>query len=211
MRKLLALLAASVLAVPLAASADQQIAINFRGGVAKPWGDASKGDPMSDTVGWAFPLQGDLAFRFTKNIGVGAYVRYAPILVAEKFDNACKAAGGSCSASDLAFGGLFEYRFGERLDGGGWLGASFGYEMAKGKGPAGTGTATSTLSGFEGGVQVGYDMTLAGITIGPFLHANLGQFGSAKLEAPGQSQSGSITDKAMHGWFGLGIRFGILL
>ncbi len=211
MRKLLALLALSVLAVPLAASADQQIAINIRGGAAKPWGDASKGDPMTDTVGWAFPLQGDLAFRFTKNIGVGVYARYAPTLLAESADNACKAAGGSCSATDLSFGGLFEYRFGERLDGGGWVGASLGYEMAKSKISSAAQSGTSTLSGFEGGVQAGYDMTLGGLTIGPFVHANFGQFSSAKVESGGQTQSGSITDKAFHGFFGLGIRVGILL
>ncbi|MBI5066870.1 MAG: autotransporter domain-containing protein [Deltaproteobacteria bacterium] len=206
MRKLLALLALSVVAAPLA-SADQSIAINARGGAAKPWGDSSKGSAMTDSVAWAFPLQGDLAFRFTKNIGVGAYIRYAPTMLADNLDSACKAAGGSCSATDLGFGGLVEYRFGERLDGGGWLGLSLGYEMAKTKTAATGGTATVTLSGFEGGVQAGYDFTLAALTIGPFVHANVGQF--SKLEAPGQS--GSITDKAFHGFFGLGIRVGILL
>lgn len=210
MRKLLCLLALSVVAAPLA-HADQSIAINFRGGAAKPWGDASKGDPMSDTAAWAFPLQGDLAFRFTKNIGVGAYVRYAPFMLADSMENACKAAGGSCSGNDLAFGGLFEYRFGERLDGGGWLGASLGYEMARSEVSAGGQKTTTTLSGFEGGVQAGYDFTLAALTIGPFVHANVGRFGNGKLESPTGSQSGSITDKAFHGFVGVGIRVGILL
>jgi len=210
MRKLLALLALSVLAAPLA-RADQQIAINFRGGAAKAWGDAAKGDPMSDTVDWAFPLQGDLAFRFTKQIGVGVYLRYAPFVLPDSVKNGCNAAGTSCSAFDLAFGALGEYRFGERLDGGGWLGASLGYEMAKSQTGSGGQKVTGTRSGFEAGLQAGYDFTLAALTIGPFVHAGLGRFGTVKSETGGQTTSQSVSGKTMHGWYGAGIRVGILL
>lgn len=211
MRKLPCLLALSVLAAPLAARADQSIAINFRGGVAKPWGDFAKGAPMSDGVSWAFPLQGDLAFRFTKEIGVGAYVRYAPLTLSDAAQNGCNAAGTSCSAADIAFGPLFEYRFGERLDGGGWLGASLGYEMARNEVGVGGQKRAATSTGFEGGVQAGYDFTLAGITIGPFVHAGAGQFSKVKTQFAGQTTTANIPQKATHGWFGIGIRVGILL
>lgn len=210
MRKLLALLALSVVTAPLA-RADQQIAINLRGGAAKAWGDASKDDPMSDKVDWAFPLQADLAFRFTKQIGVGVYFRYGPFLLPDKVKNACNAAGATCSAFDLGFGALGEYRFGERLDGGGWLGASLGYEMGRTQGSAGGQKVTGTLSGFEAGLQAGYDFTLAALTIGPFVHAGLGQFSSVKTEIGGQTTSESVAGKTLHGWYGVGIRLGILL
>jgi len=210
MRKLLCLLALSVLVVP-SARADQSIAINFRGGAAKPWGDMVKGAHMSDNLSWGFPLQGDLAFRFTKQLGVGAYVRYAPLNLSDSAQNACNAHGRSCSTSDIGFGGLVEYRFGERLDGGGWLGASVGYEMLRFQGGTGSQSSTSTASGFEAGLQAGYDFTLAGITIGPFVHCDVGQFGKVKYEAGGQTTTSNITDKAMHGWFGIGVRLGILI
>lgn len=210
MRKLLVLLALSGLAVPLA-RADQQIAINFRGGAAKAWGDAAREEPMSDTVEWAFPLQGDLAFRFTKHIGVGAYLRYAPITLPDAAKNLCNATGTSCSAHDLAFGALGEYRFGERLDGGGWLGAFLGYELLKSQTGTGSQKVTGTMSGFEAGLQAGYDFTLAALTIGPFVHAGLGRFGSAKSETGGQTTSQGVSGKTIHGWYGVGIRVGILL
>ncbi len=211
MRKLASLVALSVLAVPLAARADQSIAVNFRGGAAKPWGDVSKGNGMSSDTPWGFPLQGDLAFRFTKQLGVGAYVRYAPLLLSDSYQNGCNAAGFTCSGSDLAFGGLVEYRFGERLDGGGWLGASVGYEMLRSVSGSAGQRVTGTASGFEAGAQAGYDFTLAALTIGPFVHASLGQYGSLKVQTGGQTSTGSISGKAMHGWIGVGIRVGILL
>lgn len=211
MRKLLPLLLLSALAAPLAARADLSMAINFRGGAAKPWGDFAKGAPMSDSLSWGFPLQGDLAFRFTKELGLGVYLRYVPLTLADAAQNGCNAAGISCSASDLAFGGLFEYRFGDRLDGGGWLGANVGYEMLKTTTGSGSQKSTSTGTGFEASLQAGYDFTLAALTVGPFLQGGLGQFGKVKTEVGGQTTTSSVAGKAVHGWIGLGIRVGILL
>jgi outer membrane autotransporter protein len=211
MRTVFSLLVLSVLAAPLSSLADGSIAINGRAGVAKPWGDFAKDEPMSDGLSWGFPLQADLQFRFTKQLSLGAYVRYAPLLLSDDAKTACDALGASCSAADIGLGGVVEYRFSERMEGGGWVGANVGYELLRSDTGVGTAKATFTSTGLEAGAQVGYDFELGGLTIGPFLQAGAGQFTKEKVKSGGQTTTSSIGDKAIHGWAGVGLRFTLLL
>jgi len=151
MRRSFALLVLSILAAP-AARADGSIALNARAGVAKPFGDLGDGVSLSDSVEWGFPLQADLQFRFTKQLSVGAYGRYAATTLASRTSDACT--GFSCKLADVGFGAIAEYRFSSRLEGGPWVGALVGYERLQGDVSSG-GTAptkvSSTMSGFEAG------------------------------------------------------------
>lgn len=199
MRRLLTLITLSVLAAPVAARADGSIQLIAAGGVAKPFGDVANGVKMSDSIEWAFPLDGQLQFRVVKQLAVGAYVRYAPTSVA----SACS----GCTLNDLAFGGRVEYRFGERLEGGGWLGAFAGYEQLKSEVKNPAGTITRTLSGIEGGVAGGMDFELGGLTVGPYVQLTLGQYSKQS----GDGVSSSIASKGMHGFFGAGVRVALLL
>ncbi len=207
MRRSFALLVLSILAAP-AARADGSIALNARAGVAKPFGDIGDGVSLSDSVEWAFPLQADLQFRFTKQLSVGAYGRYAATTLASRTSDACT--GFSCKLADVGLGAIAEYRFSSRLEGGPWIGALVGYERLQGDVSSG-GTAptkvSSTMSGFEAGAQVGVDFELGGVTIGPWGSIRVGEFSKSKLG----SGSTSISDKGLHGWLEIGLRLSLLL
>jgi hypothetical protein len=208
MRKVVCLLALSVLAAPLA-RADGSIVLNARAGVERPWGDFQTARPVSDAIDWAFPFQGDLQFRLTRTLQVGGYFRYAPTVLATRAHNLCRSQNVSCSDTDTAFGGVVEYRFSDRLEGGGWVGASLGYEMLKSElgNVANSTKQSTTFSGLEGGVQAGIDFELGGLTIGPFLQISGGEFTSQTTNVG----SSAFTGKRLHGWAGLGVRISLVL
>ncbi|HEX9307412.1 MAG TPA: autotransporter domain-containing protein [Anaeromyxobacter sp.] len=210
MRKVLPLLVLSALAAPLATRADESVALNARAGIAKPFGETSKGEKLGDSITWAYPLQVDLQLRFAKRFSAGAYVRYAPASLDSTVSNACSASGISCRFADLAFGGIAEYRFSERLDGGPWVGALVGYERLNGTQSQAGAKTTSTLTGFELGAQAGVDFELGGLTLGPWASLNVGEFTRAKIESGGVTVSGSIDEKELHGWLQLGVRASLL-
>jgi hypothetical protein len=207
MRRLLPLIALSALAGPLPASADGSIVLSGRAGAATPFGDVANGGQLGDAVEWAFPLQADLQFRFAKRFQAGAYGRYAPTTLASRVDDRCDAAGASCGYEDIAFGGILEYRFRDRLEAGPWVGATVGYELLRAEETSGGVKSETTFSGFEAGVQGGMDFELGGITIGPWASLSAGQFSKADRDAG----SDDITDKGVHGWFQVGLRFSLLL
>jgi hypothetical protein len=196
MKRVLTLIVLSALVAPLAARADGSIQINASAAVAKPFGDIGNGAKLGDTVDWAFPLSASVAFRVSKQVGVGAYGRFAPTTL--------KSACTGCTANDIGFGALVEYRFSEKLEGGPWIGASAGYQMLDGKDAAGS---KSTLSGWEGAFQGGADFELGGLSLGPFLQMSFGEYGTQKVG----STSTSIASKGLHGFFGGGVRLTILL
>jgi hypothetical protein len=192
MRRLLGCIAlSSVLALPLAARADGSIQLSASAGVAKPFGDIGDGLKLGDSIDWAFPLEARLAFRVAKQLAVGAYGRYAP--------TAAAATCPGCTVTDVGLGALVEYRFGEKPEGGPWLGASLGWEQLKTSVGGGSGTAT----GFEGALQGGADFEVGGVTLGPFLQLSLGEFT--------KTSAGSINSKGAHGTFGAGVRVVLLL
>jgi hypothetical protein len=207
MRRLLVVLALPLAAGPLAARADGKIVLSARAGAAAPYGDIGDGAALGDAVDWAFPLQADLQFRFATRFQAGAYARYAPTILDSRRDDACAAAGASCSADDLAFGAVLEYRFKDRLEGGPWVGATVGYELLGVEEVVGGERSDTTFAGFEAGVQGGVDFELGGLTVGPWASLSAGQFTKADRD-PG---SESISDTGVHGWFQVGLRFSLLL
>jgi hypothetical protein len=217
MRKLGLLLLTAILAAPLASRADGSIQIDVGAAIAKPFGQVQSGANLGDQVAWGFPLQGDVQFRFLKNVAVGPYVRYAPTSLGSPTQNVCSANGISCDASDLSFGVMGEYRFSDRLEGGPWLGALVGWEMLKtteSKTVTGSPTPqkwTETDSGLQAGVRAGMDFELGGITLGPWAAFQAAQFSSWQADSGGKSTSGSISSKALHGWFEVGVRLSLLL
>jgi hypothetical protein len=212
MRKLGLLLLTAILATPLASRADGSIQIDLGAAVAKPFGQVESGTNLGDSVAWGFPLQGDVQFRFFKSFAAGPYVRYAPTSLASSLQDGCSTYGISCSASDLSFGVLGEYRFSDRLEGGPWLGALVGWEMLKSTRSASGKHTTETDSGPQVGVRAGMDFELGGITLGPWAAFQMAQFSNAQVDQSGSpSTSGTIANKALHGWFEVGVRLSLLL
>jgi hypothetical protein len=199
MRRLLTLIVLSALAAPVASRADGSIQIVAAGGAAKPFGDVANGEKMTDRIDWAFPLDAQLQFRVVKQLALGGYVRYAPTSVA----SACT----GCSINDLAFGARLEYRFSEKLEGGGWLGVFAGYEQTKYEAGSGTAKTSITYSGPEGGAAGGMDFELGGLTLGPYVQLTMGEY----TKRSGGTGSSTLASKGMHAFFGAGIRLALLL
>lgn len=199
MRRLFTVVLLSALAAPVAARGDGSIQLVAAGGAAKPFGDVANGVKMADSIDWAFPLDAQLQFRIVKHLALGAYARYTPTSVG----SSCS----GCTLTGLAFGARAEYRLGERLEGGGWLGAFLGYEQLESEVEGAAATVTRTLSGVEGGAAGGVDFELGGLTVGPYLQLTVGQYSKQS----GAGVSSTIASKGMHGFFGAGVRVGLLL
>ena len=210
MRRLLPLLLGTILAAPLPARAQASIQLDLRAGIAKPFGEITSGAKLGDEISWAFPLQGDLQFRFLRSFSAGVYARWTPALVDPAVAGGCDAAGIACSASSLAFGGLAEYRFSDRPEGGAWVGVLLGWEQLRTTQSLGGAKATETDSGVEFGMEGGYDFELGGFSLGPWASLMFGQFGQRRLETGGSTTSGAIASTSLHGWFQVGVRAALL-
>lgn len=208
MRRLLTLIVLSTLAAPLAARADGSIQLNARGGFGLPLGSTAGSAKYKDAIAYAIPLQADLQFRMLKQLSLGGYFRYSLNGVATDAKDLCEAAGATCSSTGMGFGLISEYRFSEKLEGGGWLGAQLGYELLESETKAGGTTESATAKGFELGVSAGWDATLGGLTVGPWVFLNVGQFSTVDASGGG---SGSIPDKKIHALAGVGLRVSLLL
>ena len=192
MRRLLACLVLSALALPRAARAEGSFQLTAGAGVATPFGDVGDGVKLTDSINWAFPLEARVAYRLGKEVALGAYGRWAPTAVS----SGCP----GCTVTDLGLGLLVEYHFGEKAEAGPWLGASGGWERLD------TTVRSSTVSatGFEAAASGGYDFELGGVSVGPYGQLSLGGYTST-------SPGGAISSKGVHGLLGLGVRVSLLL
>jgi hypothetical protein len=197
------LLVASVAALSLSASLAhaEGIGLNVgaRTGYAIPLGDASEGNKLSDAVSGAIPLHLDVTYQITPTFNAGAYVGYGIGLKGDKAEDAD-------SVSTLAYGlqGNMLFPQGENTA---WGGVFAGLESVTAKGKANNTDVTSTTSGWQAGLQGGYDLKVApAFSVGPFASFAFGQYGSLKAEGGGQSFSADIEKTASHQWLTLGVR-----
>jgi hypothetical protein len=191
MRKLLVLAALLLPTVSFA-----QFQVGARVGFAPAMGDAQKDFAMSDSVKSQIPLQLDAAYKVTKDIAVGGYFSYG-IGQAECDE------GVDCSANIMRFGVQGLYTFNSlQLPLVPWAGVGFGYEIASGE----VGGVDIGSSGFELlNLQAGGDYKVnEKFAVGPYVQFSLGQY--SKAEFDGESQDIPSDAKAMHQWFGFGIR-----
>lgn len=190
MKKLLAALAfALALAAPSAASA--QSFFGLRIGYGIPFGSAAGGLAERDLVKGVVPLQADLGLRLGP-VDLGGYLSYG-------FATPPSDCPGNCSENVVRLGvqGVLHSPLGhERAI---WAGVLAGWERAKLS--PGIGSA-SVASGWEGGLQGGYDFTSSSTGFGPFLQLTFGQYDS--LEVNGVRLSGF--ERKYHEVFQLGVR-----
>ncbi|HEX9307715.1 MAG TPA: hypothetical protein VF894_09510 [Anaeromyxobacter sp.] len=184
MKKLFAA-AAFALAAPSLASA-QAPYVGLRVGYGMPFGDISSGAAQRDVITSGVPLQLDAGFKLGPIDG-GAYFSYG-------FAQPESSCTGSCSANVIRAGlqGSLhsEIRPGREV----WAGVLAGYERLS----AGGGSA----SGWEGGLQAGFDFASSTTGFGPFVSLTIGQFSSITEDGT----SASVPDKKFHGTFQLGVR-----
>lgn len=215
MRKLLMIGAIAVgLALPTASRA--QFTLGARLGYAPAMGNAFKdantgeASKMSDGVKSQIPIQLDAAYRVSKEVAIGAYFSYGIGQVGKAFKADCDAFGQDCSASAVRLGLQASYSFAQvSPQFTPWAGAGFGYEWATAKATGGgIPDEKITFKGFEFlNLQVGGDYKVSDqFGIGPYVMFSIAQYSKAEFESGGLTVSGDIDKKAVHEWFGFGIR-----
>jgi opacity protein-like surface antigen len=195
---------------------DTGISLSIRAGYGLPLGDAGKDFKMSDLVSGQVPLEADLTFRFTRQLGLGAYVGYGFAFASDKI---CQQVGPlptgvSCKASNastLRYGLMLSYRFHPSDDMTPWFGLGAGFEQAqvdvKASGLGQTATETLKASGWEyGNLTIGVDWEVATkLKVGPFIRGSLVKFDTSKTSTGGKESIPS-SDQTFHEWITLGLK-----
>lgn len=198
MRKLVAVAALIVaFAVPTAASA--QIFIGARLGYGFPWGETLDGTDLKDSARGQVPIQLDLGLKLGRALALGAYASYGFVLLDKDFEDAYP----DGSAATLRFGAQANLHAANTETTEFWGGVSLGYTQMKSKD---IGVDEYTLSGFEGGLQGGFDFLLSpSVRFGPFASLTVAQF-TKWDDGTNDGDIEDFADTAMHGWFQVGIR-----
>ena len=209
MRKaVIALAALAVLWAPAASRAEEQD-LNLKLGVGLgysiPFGDASKGEKLSDVAAGEVPVELELSYRFTHAISAGVYGGYGFGLVSSSSVEGVKASDVIDSITTWRFGVQGEYEFQKLGPAIPYAGLRVGYvtESVKQK----NGGGTSSASGWEYlTVLAGADFEVAKeLAVGPFASFAFGQYTTAK-SADGSSASIPSSDQTMHEWLTIGVR-----
>jgi hypothetical protein len=193
MRKLL-VAGVAALAFLAPAQARAVIFVGARVGYALPSGDAQKDFPMKDTVSANVPVQVDAGMSVLDVMFLGVYGSYGPTRIASDLKSSPLCIGVSCSGQNLRAGLQLNFRppvVMKSL----WGGLFAGLEQQRI-----SGTTDLKLTGWEAGLQAGYDFSvLPFIKMGPYASYSLAQFVSA-------SGSADITTKAQHTALTFGLR-----
>jgi hypothetical protein len=221
MRKLLTA-AALALLFPLAASA--QISVGAKLGLSIPWGEALDGGDMQDGSDFIVPIEINGMYEVAPNMGVGAYLSYGFVNQDNDVVDGCDDLDWDCSAHQWRLGIKGEMKLDQiKIEGfkpyvGANLGLEWGVTKRSGTMDIGLGDmdfeSKTSLRGWELGFEAGADMPMStpGLTVGAFVNLSFARYGTvswdSELDGDSDSDSDSIDsdDKAMHGFFQLGVR-----
>jgi len=203
------LLLAAVSPAPVRAAG---VVLGLGAGVAVPLGRIGGTFPpstLSDEVSLALPLRLEVGVPVVPGLLVGLYGQYAPAKLSERAplrSGACAGFGASCSgASDRRLGLALEFR--PAAARGAWIGAAVGYEWLRYGIRDTSGAGSLGYRGWEATLQGGADFAIApGWSLGPVAGVTLGRFDVAWVSQGGETVSGSIAQKRLHGWLTLGAR-----
>jgi hypothetical protein len=201
MRRGLAAVAVALLTAPTV-RAEPVLALRL--GVGGALGNAVPDVPISDTVPLQFPLQLDALWREGPIAG-GIYASWAPA-------QAGRCAGASCSAHVTRLGLQGTWTFPREGTSEPWAGLASGYEWATEERTQGT-TVTTQWRGFELlAVQSGIEWPLGRwVALGPYALASIGRYAHVSVDTGLESASQSLSSKAVHAWFQLGVRGRLVL
>jgi hypothetical protein len=206
---LLAPLAGAAQETPAAPS---RFTLGARLSAALPTGHVSTGSTLGGEVKLGVPLTVEAGYGFAPALTLGAYFQYGLVSLATAAplgSSGCVATGASCDGGrDLAAGVqlLVRPRAGAHVEP--WLGIGAGLEWLRYDIADAGGSGSIEYRGVEflraqGGVEWSLSRHAA---LGPFAQLRLGQFDHASIAYGGDSRSGEIASKEIHGWLELGIR-----
>jgi hypothetical protein len=195
---------------------DQGINLSARVGFGVPSGDISddrdaagnKIDPaLDDLVNYKIPIWLELGYRFNPSVWGGLYLELAPA----KTDRSFCVSGRDCSSHDVRFGVDMQLHFAPYNNVDPWLGLGIGAEFlaVKAFDPSINDVSKFTWAGLEFPLlEAGLDLALSPrATIGPYVAWSIGYYTRYGVESPGFAGiSGSISDKAIHTWFQIGVK-----
>jgi hypothetical protein len=203
---LLLVLPASVRAEPLLGFEKRSSPwqISLRTAFALPFGNATDaaGDSMTATMSNDIPIALEVNYRISPQVYLGAFGQYGFAALSSPLANSC--ASISCSLRTMRFGvgAYWHLRPHDTLDP--WLGLAIDWEQMQMSASGPGGSADQSIWGFEYPVlQAGMDwQSSPNFAFGPYVSISAGQYvyGSAG------GSSGSIDNKAYHGWFDIGLK-----
>jgi hypothetical protein len=179
----------------------------LRPGIAIPFGDAGKGDAMSDIVSPSIPLFIDVGGKFIPELFLGAYFGFAGGLPAGLTDDLCQESGGGCLVANLHFGIEIQGHMMPRSQVDPWVGYGFGFETL-GVSESSNGAFKSFgYAGLEfGRLMAGVDFRLTRVFgVGPFADLAIAQYSTTSVA--GNSGDLASDQKAAHLWLTIGARF----
>ena len=214
MRKsLVALAATAALLAPMASRASegeeggQMLKLGLGIGYSMPFGDALKGESMTNLYSGEIPIELELSYKLTHAFSLGVYGGYGYGIVTPsgRLEADVAASGVIQSIATWRVGVQGEYELGKMGAGTPFLGARVGYvtESVTGK----NGWGNSSASGWEWLTLVfGVDFQAArGVAIAPYVSGAIGQYTDLK-PAGGSSASIPGGDQTLHGWLTIGVR-----
>jgi hypothetical protein len=210
MMRTAALLAAMLLA-PAVALAQSRPAVALRLGGGVPFGRTAGAASLSEEVRFALPLTAELTFAASPRVAVGPFVQYAVAAMSRDAplgSGACTDTASACSDGHVVrLGVQVLWRLGVAGGDKLWAGAGAAYEWLgySARDPSGSGTIR--YRGWEASAQLGADVLRRGASrFGPYASAHVGRFGSVRVASGGESFTGEIANKTLHGWLEVGLR-----
>lgn len=198
-------------ALPAASAEDAGAVVGFQVGArvsaAFPMGSVSS-DPGIDSplidefVAVSIPLQVDVGVTLHRRWFVGGYAQYAwnVLQIGE-----CQK-GQTCSVTGLRLGLQATYAIHD--DGGPWVGLGTGWEWMFTSYSGPDYSIQLDVSGWEfANLQAGWDVEVSpGWMVGPWVSGSVGEFSRASLRGAGSATEQNIPNRAVHGWFQLGLK-----
>jgi hypothetical protein len=183
------------LLAPVAARA--QFFLGARGAWAVPSGEIQEGAPIKDAITGMVQGQIDAGAKVFGPVAVGVYASYG---WTNTRDSGCPA-GFDCSGRNLRLG--IQVNLQAPLGAlSVWGGPFGGWEQQQLDRKGGGVSSELKLRGVEGGLQVGLDVPMRFLKVGPYISASIARYATAV----GGPAGGGIAEKATHGWLTFGVR-----
>lgn len=189
------------------------LGIGMKLGYGLPLGDYVEDAAFEDFTAGAVQPEFALNYGITPSIIVGGYVGLGLGLLPSRVKKLCDMDDDvECSQIFLNIGLAGEYRFlpGNLVNP--WLGANVGLEWGFMSVTSPVGDFSSSVFGVGFGPSAGVDFELGRWGLGPFVSYQAGKYMTADMQVrltdeDGEGdQSGSIDNKAFHGWLSFGAR-----
>ena len=183
----------------------------LRTGLAIPFGEADKGESMSDITSVQVPLIVDIGGKPIPELFLGGYFGFGFGGAAGRLGDACSASGASCLSVSLRLGVEAQYHILPSAGVNPWIGYGIGYEsvaisMSDNGESASISSAGLEFAHFMGGVDVRMTRVFG---IGPFVDVALGKYSSVSSDSSNRSSVTVDIDssrRTTHGWVILGAR-----